>query len=164
MLIYWHAYLGLKIFIKISNFLCLYICVLVMYCLEILPLPSLHIFSLLRFVIKNKEPFATNNETHKYGTWQQLDFHYSSANLKKFQTGVHYMSVKIYSSLPIYIKNELNNTKKFKFLLKKFLLENSFYWKNFTISHKDSSQFFIFIDHVLTIFTYCNCFNYFHLL
>jgi hypothetical protein len=31
MLIYSHAHLGLKIFIKISNFQCLYICVLVMY-------------------------------------------------------------------------------------------------------------------------------------
>jgi len=35
---------------------------------EILPLPSLYIFSLLRFVIKNKELFTTNNETHNYGT------------------------------------------------------------------------------------------------
>jgi len=31
-------------------------------------------------------------------------FHYPAANLKKFQTGVHCMSVKIYNSLPIYIK------------------------------------------------------------
>jgi hypothetical protein len=37
------------------------------------------------------------------------------------------MSVKIYNSLPIYIKNEINNTKKFESLLKKLLLENSFY-------------------------------------
>ena len=95
--------------------------------LEILPLPSLYIFSLLRFVIKNKELFPTNNETHNYGTRQHLDFHHPSANLKKFHTGVHYMSVKIYNSLPIYIKNEINNTKKFEYLLKKFLLENSFY-------------------------------------
>jgi hypothetical protein len=95
--------------------------------LEILPLPSLHIFSLLRFVIKNKELFTTNNETHNYGTRQHLDFHYPLANLKKFQTGVHYMSVKTDNSLPIYIKNEINNTKKFESLLKKFLLENSFH-------------------------------------
>jgi hypothetical protein len=73
--------------------------------LEILPLPSLYIFSLLRFVIKNKEFFTTNNETHNYGTRQHLNIHYPSANLKKFQTGVHYRSVKIYNSLPIYIKN-----------------------------------------------------------
>jgi len=95
--------------------------------LEILSLPSLYIFSLLRFVIKNKALFTTNNETHNDGTRQHLDFHYPSANLKKFQTGVHYMSVKVYNSLPIYIKNEINNTKKFESLLKKFLLENSFY-------------------------------------
>jgi len=37
------------------------------------------------------------------------------------------MSVKIHNSLPIYIKNEINNTKKFESLLKKFVLENSFY-------------------------------------
>jgi len=82
--------------------------------LKILPLPSLYIFSLLRFVIKNKDLFSTNNETHNYGTRQHLDFHYPSANLKKFQTGVHYMSVKIYNSLAIYIKNEINNTKKIR--------------------------------------------------
>jgi len=70
---------------------------------------------------------STNNDTHNYGTRQHLDFHYPSANLKKFQTVVHYMSVKIYNSLPIYIKNEINNRKKFESLLKKFLLENSFY-------------------------------------
>jgi hypothetical protein len=95
--------------------------------LEILPLPSLYIFSLFRFVIKNKELFTTNNDTHNYGTRQHLDFHYYLANLKKFQTGVHYVSVKIYNSFSIYIKNEINNTKKFETLLKKFLLENSFY-------------------------------------
>jgi hypothetical protein len=36
--------------------------------LEILPLPSLYIFSLLRFVIKNKEFLTTNKEPHNYGT------------------------------------------------------------------------------------------------
>jgi len=102
-------------------------CIKLFTSLEILPLPSVYIFPLLRFVIKNKEFFTTNNESHNYGTRQHLDFHYPSANLKKFQTGVHYMSVKIYNSLPIYIKNEINNTKKFESLLKKFLVENLFY-------------------------------------
>jgi len=37
------------------------------------------------------------------------------------------MSVNIYNRLPIYIKNESNNKKKFESLLKKFLVENSFY-------------------------------------
>jgi hypothetical protein len=55
------------------------------------------------------------------------DLHYSSVKLKKFQTGVDYMGVKIYNSLPTYIKNEINNAKVFELLLNKFLLKNSFY-------------------------------------
>ena len=37
------------------------------------------------------------------------------------------MGIKIYNSLPTYIKNEPNNTKKCESLLKNFLYENSFY-------------------------------------
>jgi hypothetical protein len=95
--------------------------------LEILPLPSLYIFSLLRFVIKNKELFITNEATHSYGTQQCTDLHYPSVKLKKFQTGVHYMGVKLYNSLSTYIKTEIINAKIFELLLKKFLLKNSFY-------------------------------------
>jgi hypothetical protein len=95
--------------------------------LEILPLPSLYIFSLLRFVIKNKELFITNEETHSYGIRQCADLHYPSVKLKKFQTGVHYMGIRLYNSLPTYIKTEIDNTKSFELLLKKFLLKNSFY-------------------------------------
>jgi len=95
--------------------------------LKILPFPSLYIFFLLRFVIKNRELFTTNNETHKYGTRQLHNLHYPPANLKKHQTVVFYRGVKIYNSLPIYIKKESNDINKFESLLKKFLLENSFY-------------------------------------
>jgi hypothetical protein len=37
------------------------------------------------------------------------------------------MGVKLYNSLPTYIKTEINNAKILELLLKKFLLENSFY-------------------------------------
>jgi hypothetical protein len=37
------------------------------------------------------------------------------------------MAIKMYNSLPTYIKNKFNNIKKFESVLKKFLLENSFY-------------------------------------
>jgi hypothetical protein len=37
------------------------------------------------------------------------------------------MGVKLYNSLPTYIKTEINNAKIFELLLKKFLLQNSFY-------------------------------------
>jgi hypothetical protein len=35
---------------------------------NILPLPSLYIFSILRFVMKNRELFTTNNEIHEHDT------------------------------------------------------------------------------------------------
>jgi hypothetical protein len=37
------------------------------------------------------------------------------------------MGVKLYNSLPTCIKTEINNSKIFELLLKKFLLKNSFY-------------------------------------
>ena len=55
------------------------------------------------------------------------NLHEPTANLSKHQTGVLYMGIKIYNSLPAYIKHEFNNYKKFESLLKKFLCENSFY-------------------------------------
>ena len=95
--------------------------------LKILTLPSLYIFSLLLFVIKNKELFTTNTAIHNFYTRQQQNLHQLSANLLKYQTGVLCMSIKIYNSLPAYIKHEFNNHKKSESLLKKFLCENSFY-------------------------------------
>ena len=57
------------------------------------------------------------------------------------------MSVKIYSSLPIFIKNEINNTKTIRIPPGEiFTLELHFiHWKNFTILHNDSFQFFILL-------------------
>jgi hypothetical protein len=68
-----------------------------------------------------------NEETYSYGTQQCTDLHYPSVKLKKFQTGVHYMGIKLYNSLPTYIKTEISNAKIFELLIKKFLLKNSFY-------------------------------------
>ena len=72
--------------------------------LNILPLPSLYIFSILRFVTKNREFFTTNNEIHEHDTRQVHNFHFPPANSKKYQSGVFYMDVKLYNSLPSYIK------------------------------------------------------------
>jgi hypothetical protein len=51
--------------------------------LEILPLPSLYIFSLLRFVSKNKKSFTINKEVHNYDNRQCTNLHYPSVNLEK---------------------------------------------------------------------------------
>jgi len=98
--------------------------------LNILPIPSLYILAFLLFVMKNKEFFTTNNEMHQYGTRQTHNFHFPPVNLKKYQSGVYYMGIKIYNSLPPYIKVESNNIIKFESLLKKFLQKITFYSLN----------------------------------
>ena len=67
---------------------------------NILPLPSLHIFSTLRFVMKNRYLFTTNNEIHEHDTQQVHNFHFPPANFKKYQSGVFYMGIKLYNGLP----------------------------------------------------------------
>ena len=98
--------------------------------LNILPLPSLYIFSILRFVMKNRGLFVTNNEIHEHDTRQVHNLHLPPANLKKYQSGVFYMGIKLYNCLPAHIKEESNNIIKFESLLKKFLLDNTFYSLN----------------------------------
>jgi hypothetical protein len=61
------------------------------------------------------------------GTRQQHDFHYPASHLKKFQSGVFYMAIKIFNILPLRIKSEFNDSTKFVLLVKNFLCENSFY-------------------------------------
>jgi hypothetical protein len=54
--------------------------------------------------MKNREIFITNNETHEHDTRQGHNFHFPPANLKKYRSGVFYMGVKLYNSVPSYIK------------------------------------------------------------
>ena len=99
--------------------------------LRIFPLPSLYIYSLLKFIIKNYKLFSTNDEIHNIGTRQQHDFHYHPpTNLKKYQTGVYYMSIIVYNNLPTFIKKEITQPTKFISLVKNFLGEHSFYSLN----------------------------------
>ena len=95
--------------------------------LNILPLPSLYIFFILRFIMKNRELFVTNNQIYQHGTRRIHNFHFPQANLKKYQSGVFYMGIKIFNNLPPYIKMEFSNPIKFELLIKKFLLKHTFY-------------------------------------
>jgi hypothetical protein len=95
--------------------------------LKTLPQPSLYIYHLILFVNKNNELYTTNNEIHNYCTRQCRNLHQPAANLAQYKNGVLYRGVRMYNSLPAYIKNESHNPKKFKAVLKRFLYNNSFY-------------------------------------
>ena len=64
--------------------------------LQILPLASQYILSLLMFVVQNKKFFLTNNENHKLDTRQRNNLYLPHANLTIYQKGTYYSQIKIF--------------------------------------------------------------------
>jgi hypothetical protein len=67
--------------------------------LEILPLPSQYIFSLLMLTIRNRTQFVIKSEIHHINTRQHTNFHLPSVNVAKYQKGVYYLGVKLFNAL-----------------------------------------------------------------
>jgi len=95
--------------------------------LGILTLPSQYIFSLLLFTIKNRKLFHVNQDLHSLGTRQQQNFYQPLVNLKIYQLGPYYMGLKLYNTLPTFLKTEFHSFVSIRSSLKKFLLEFSIY-------------------------------------
>ena len=95
--------------------------------LNILPLHSQYILSLLLFVVKNIDEFTSSSDVHSINTRHRSDLHPPSIKLSKYQKGVYYSGIKIFNYLPQNIKDLRWNVKKFKLALKRFLLIGSFY-------------------------------------
>jgi hypothetical protein len=95
--------------------------------LNILPLHSQYILSLLFLVVKNVDEFKSNFEVHSINTRHRSDLFPPATKLTKYHKGVYYSGIKIFNHLPQSIKNLSWNVKKFKLTLKKFLLLGSFY-------------------------------------
>ena len=66
--------------------------------LEILPLPSQYILSLLMIMIRSQ--FLANSEIYNINTRQHANFHQPSVNVAKYQKGVYYLGVKVFNALP----------------------------------------------------------------
>ena len=95
--------------------------------LEILPLQSQYIFSVLLFVVKNKYLYTTNQEIHNVTTRSDTNLQPPVCNLTVFQKGAYYSSIKLFNHLPLKIKSLSNEIKVFKPALKRFLNLRSFY-------------------------------------
>jgi hypothetical protein len=118
--------------------------------LNIWPLQSQYIFSILIFINKNRDLFKCNSEIHGTSTRYNSDLHLPSTTLTLFQKGVIYLGSRIFNHLPsttltlfqkgvIYlgsrifdhlpsnIKDLFYNREQFKSELKKYLLKNCFY-------------------------------------
>jgi len=79
--------------------------------LNILPVPSKYILSVLLFLTKNKDQFMTNSQMHKITIWQTY-LYIPAANLTIYQKGVYYQGIKfttIYQKLlKIYLVIKIN--------------------------------------------------------
>jgi hypothetical protein len=95
--------------------------------LEILPLQSQYIFSLVMFVVNNKDQFKLNSELYSRNTRHNNKFHYPTCKLTVFQKGVYYLGIKVFNWLPPNLRNLARDIKHFKIVLRSFLLFNSFY-------------------------------------
>jgi hypothetical protein len=98
--------------------------------MKILPLRSQYIYSLLKFVVTNREIFDSNRDYYQINTRRNKDLHMNQVNLMKYGNGVFHMAVKMYNALPNEIKITFNNINNFKQSLKDFLYTNSFYTLN----------------------------------
>jgi hypothetical protein len=80
--------------------------------LQILPLTSQYMLSLLIFVVQNEHLFLTNNKNHNLDTRQRNNLHLPQANLTIYQKGAYYSGINIFNNLPLEIKNVAGNQKK----------------------------------------------------
>jgi hypothetical protein len=94
---------------------------------KILPLCEKYIYSLLMFIVNNRNLFLDNVELYTIKTRNSLNLHPPLSPLTKYQKGVYYAGIGIFSHLPTSIKRIADDTKMFKKSLKRFLLDNSFY-------------------------------------
>jgi hypothetical protein len=95
--------------------------------LQILPLLSQYIFSILMFVAKNTNYYTFYSDIHSINIRHTFDLDQPSSSLTIFNKGVFDMSIKIFNNLPLKIKVLLHDTERFKRWLKILLYSNSFY-------------------------------------
>jgi hypothetical protein len=66
--------------------------------------------------------FSSNIDSHTIATRQSQDLYLPQANLTVDQKGVYYAGIKMFNKLPTEIKSTYNNFKRFKVVLRRFLL------------------------------------------
>ena len=94
---------------------------------NILPLESLYVPSLLVFLANNNNRFLLNSDVHHINKGQKCNFHQPSSNFSPHHKRVYPVGIKWFNSLPQSIKNISDNPKQFKSALKDYLYVHCFY-------------------------------------
>ena len=95
--------------------------------LKILPLSSWYIFSLLLFIVNNRDYYISNSVYCNNNIRQGNDLHLPQGTLAIYQKGVYYSHIKILNGLPKTIMDISRKPVKFKIALKHFLYTHTFY-------------------------------------
>ena len=95
--------------------------------LQILPLQSQYIFSVLFYVVNDKDLHTTNQEIPNINTRSNINLHPPVCKLTIFQKGAYFSGIELFNHLPLKIKSLSNKIKLFKPALKRFLNLHSFY-------------------------------------
>jgi hypothetical protein len=106
--------------------------------LKILPLPSQYIYSLVMFVVNNKDSFTTNTGKYTIVTRNSSNLYFPLTNLTIFQKGSQYFGIKVYNNLPDTIKQLSDNKNQFKKAVLQFLYLYSFYSMDEFFKYKDN--------------------------
>jgi hypothetical protein len=69
--------------------------------LNILPLKSHDILSLIMLVVNNRDCFISNKDCHCANARQSNNLHLPQVNLTVFKMGVYYSDVKVFNSTPL---------------------------------------------------------------
>jgi hypothetical protein len=96
--------------------------------MQILPLCSQYVYSLMQYVVNNRRLFISNSEIHSIDTRQVNNLFPPSISITKGKKGAYYSSaIRIFNHLPMELKELTNDQRVFKAALKRFLHANSFY-------------------------------------
>jgi hypothetical protein len=79
------------------------------------------------FIVNNRNLYLDNAELYTIKTRNSLNIRPPLSHLTKYERGVYYAGIRIFNHLPTSIKRIADDTKVFKKILKRFLLDNSFY-------------------------------------
>jgi hypothetical protein len=101
--------------------------ILILSCKLCLPLQPQYIYSLLCFITNNMDQYQFISDIHSRNTGQGSNLYKPSSNLSLYQRGTYYMGIKIFNSLPPYLKKLHNDSRLFRLALKDYLYTHSFY-------------------------------------
>jgi hypothetical protein len=108
---------------------------------EILPFTSQYIFSLMLFVVNNKNLFVLHSDKHNTSVRHANNLYQPSSNFTVYQKEVYCMGIKVYNNFPPDIKDESYNPRKFKTYLLHFLYAHYFYSIEEYFQYKTSASY-----------------------